>query len=695
MRELIVDNFAGGGGASTGIEMAIGRSVDIAINHDENAVAMHRTNHPDTLHYCESVFDVSPVAATSGKPVGLAWFSPDCRHFSKAKGAKPVEKAIRGLAWIVLRWALDVSPRVMMLENVEEFKTWGPLLAAEMRPDPARVGETFQAFVGMLTTGIPADHPALVECCEFLELSPESKQAQRLVAGLGYDLDCRELRASDLGTPTIRKRFFMVMRRDDQPIVWPEATHGDPKSPAVQAGKLAPFRTAAECIDWTIAARSIFDRKKPLAENTLKRIARGIQRFVIDSADPFIVKCNHTTTRGKYDCFRGQALADPLQTITKTHGYAIAVPHLTKFRTGATRQPVTDPVPTVTAGTSKRPGGNGHALGIVEAELAPFLAGNGGSEYQAKPRPLDKPAHTILKESRACLVAPVIARQFGGSIGHRADEPSATITAGGGGKSQLVVPTLIQMGYGERPGQEPRVLQLNNPLGTVTAGGNKFATVSAFLAKHYGGNYSGPGVGLDEPAHSVTTVDHHSLVTAQVVGVGGRAGQSRPRDVNEPLQTMTTKADAAIVSSHLVKLRGTCRDGQRVDEPMPTVTAGGQHVGEVKTTLAVEDYDEERAQQVLAFLKEYCGPDSTGLVEIDGVTYRIVDIGMRMLQPHELYRAQGFPEWYIIDRDYRGVKYAKDKQVARCGNAVPPPFAEALVRANLPEMCVNKEERAA
>lgn len=695
MRELIVDNFAGGGGASTGIEMAIGRSVDIAINHDENAVAMHRTNHPDTLHYCESVFDVSPVAATSGKPVGLAWFSPDCRHFSKAKGAKPVEKAIRGLAWIVIRWAMDVGPRVMMLENVEEFKTWGPLLATEMRPDPARVGETFKAFVGMLTTGIPADHPALVECCEFLELSPESKQAQRLVAGLGYDLDCRELRASDLGTPTIRKRFFMVMRRDDQPIVWPEATHGDPKSPAVQAGKLAPFRTAAECIDWTIAARSIFDRKKPLAENTLKRIARGIQRFVIDSADPFIVKCNHTTTRGKYDCFRGQALDDPLQTITKTHGYAIAVPHLTKFRTGATGQPVTDPVPTVTAGTSKRPGGNGHALGVVEAELAPFLAGNGGSEYQAKPRPLDKPAHTILKESRACIVAPVIARQFGGSIGHRADEPSATITAGGGGKSQLVVPTLIQTGYSERPGQAPRVPGLNKPLGTVVAGGGKHAVVGAFLAKHYGGNYQGAGVGLDEPAHSVTTVDHHALVTAQVVGVGGRAGQSRPRDVSEPLQTLTTKADAAIVSSHLVKLRGTCRDGQRADEPMPTITAGGQHVGEVKTTLAVEDYDEERAQQVLAFLQEYCGEDSTGLVEIDGVTYRIVDIGMRMLQPHELYRAQGFPEWYIIDRDYRGVKYSKDKQVARCGNAVPPPFAEALVRANLPEMCVNKQERAA
>lgn len=618
MREIIVDNFAGGGGASTGIELAIGRSVDIAINHDVNAVAMHRTNHPDTLHYCESVFDVSPLAATSGKPVGLAWFSPDCRHFSKAKGAKPVEKAIRGLAWIVIRWALDVGPRVMMLENVEEFKTWGPLLAAEMRPDPARIGETFNAFVGMLTTGIPADHPALVECCEFLEFSPDSEQAKRLIAGLGYVVDFRELRACDYGAPTIRKRFFMVMRRDGKPIVWPEATHGDPKSAAVLAGQLEPWRTAAECIDWSIPAPSIFGRKKSLAENTLKRIARGIQRFVIESASPFIVKCNHTTTRGKYDCFRGQALDDPLQTITKTHGYAIAIPHLTKFRTGATGQEVTDPLPTVTAGTAKRPGGNGHALGIVEAELAPFLAGNGGSEYQAKPRPLDKPAHTILKESRACVVAPVIARQFGASIGHRADEPSATITAGGGGKSQLV---------------------------------------SAFLAKHYGGNYTGPGVGLDEPAHSVTTVDHHALVT-----------------------------------SHLVKLRGTCRDGQRTDEPMPTITAGGQHVGEISALLAANDYDERRADQVKEFLNSF---GVSELVTIKGIVYRIVDIGMRMLQPHELYRAQGFPDWYIIDRDYRGVKYAKDKQVARCGNAVPPPFAEALVRANLPEMCVNREEQAA
>lgn len=662
MREIIVDNFAGGGGASTGIELATGRSVDIAINHDPNAVAMHTTNHPDTLHYCESVFDVDPVAATAGRPVGLAWFSPDCRHFSKAKGSKPVEKEIRGLAWIVIRWALAVRPRVMMLENVEEFRTWGPLIATGdggLRPDPERAGETFEAFCGMLSGGIPAAHPALAECCEFLGIAADGVLAQQLVAGLGYAVDHRELRACDYGAPTIRKRFFMVIRCDGVPVTWPEPTHGDPKTPTVQSGKLAPWRTAAECIDWSIPAQSIFDRKKPLADNTLKRIARGIQRFVIDSASPFIVKCNHTTTKGKYDCFRGQALAEPLQTITKTHGYAIAVPHLTKFRTGATGQPVTEPTPTVTAGTSARPGGNGHALGIVEAALTPFLAGNGGSEYQAKPRPLEKPAHTILKESRACVVAPVIARQFGNSVGHRADEPSATVTAGGGGKSQLVMPTLIQMGYGERPGQEPRVPGLHKPLGTVVAGGGKFGLVAANLVKHFGGNYQGAGVALDEPAHTVTTTDHHGLVT-----------------------------------SHLVMLRGTCRDGRVVDAPAPGLTAGGLHVGNVETSLAIDGYDEQRAAQALAFLQEYCGKDADGLVTVDGVVYRIVDIGMRMLQPHELYRAQGFPDWYIIDQDYSGKKYAKDKQVARCGNAVPPPFAEALVRANLPEFCQAKDRAA-
>lgn len=618
MREIIVDNFAGGGGASTGIELATGRSVDIAINHDENAVAMHTTNHPDTLHYCESVFDVNPMAATAGRPVGLAWFSPDCRHFSKAKGSKPVEKEIRGLAWIVIRWALAVRPRVMMLENVEEFKTWGPLIVSAdggQRPNPERAGETFEAFCGMLSGGIPAGHPALAECCEFLGIAVDGKQAQQLVDGLGYAVDHRELRACDFGAPTIRKRFFMVMRCDGVPVTWPEPTHGDPKSPAVQNGKLKAWRTAAECIDWSIPAPSIFDRKKPLAENTLKRIARGIQRFVIDNPTPFIVKCNHTSTRTSYDCFRGQALSEPLQTITKTHGYAIARP-----------------------------------------VMAPMFAGTGGSEFQMRPRPVNKPFFTLLTQNRTNVIAPVlaplIARQFGASIGHQADEPSATITAGGGGKSQLV---------------------------------------AACLAKHYGGNYQGAGVGLDEPVHSVTTVDHHALLTAQLMvnNTGHPGGEA-----DKPVHTITTGNHHGLVTSHLVKLRGTCRDGQRTDEPMPTITAGGLHVGEVATMLAVESFDEQRADQVLAFLRQYCGDDYDGLVTVDGIVYRIVDIGMRMLQPHELYRAQGFPEWYIIDRDYRGVKYAKDKQVARCGNAVPPPFAEALVRANLPELCRISEEAA-
>lgn len=584
INELIVDNFAGGGGASTGIEMATGRSVNIAINHDENAIAMHETNHPETLHYCESVFDIDPVAATCGHPVALAWFSPDCRHFSKAKGAAPVKKEIRGLAWIVVRWALKKQPRLIPLENVEEFKTWGPLVTdanGNDYPCPDRAGETFAAFVGIMSTGVSADHPALAECCEVLGIDVGSEDHQKLITGLGYDVEYRELRACDYGAPTIRKRFFMLMRCDGKPIVWPEPTHGDPKSLEVQSGKLKPWRTAAECIDWSIPCPSIFERKRPLAENTLRRIARGIQRFVIDSPNPFIVKCNHTSTKSSYDCFRGQALNEPLQTITKTHGYAL---------------------------------------------VTPMIAGAGGSEYQAKPRGVDQPMHTVLKESRAALVTP----------------------------------SLVQIGYGEREGQAPRALDLAKPLGTVVAGGNKHALVSAFLAKHFGGNYTGPGANLSEPAHTVTTVDHHALVT-----------------------------------SNLIKFRGTCKDGQSLNEPMPTITAGGLHIGEVRAFLLKYYGNEKEGVSLEDPLHTVTTNDRFGLVTVEGIDYQIVDIGMRMLQPHELYAAQGFPEWYIIDQDYKGKKYAKDKQVARCGNAVPPPFAEALVRANLPELCVDRKEVAA
>jgi len=661
MKEIIVDNFAGGGGASTGIEMATGRSVDIAINHDENAIAMHSTNHPETLHYCESVFDVDPIAATAGRPVGLSWFSPDCRHFSKAKGSAPVKKEIRGLAWIVIRWALAKRPRVMMLENVEEFKTWGPLLTAEdgtNYPDRSRAGETFAAFIGMLTTGVAEGHPAIAECCEVLNIDVNSGDARRLVAGLGYVVDHRELRACDYGAPTIRKRFFMVMRCDGAQIVWPEPSHADPKSLDVQSGKLAPWRTAAECIDWSIPCPSIFERKRPLAENTLKRIARGIQRFVIDNATPFIVKCNHTSTKTAYDCFRGQPLGEPLQTITKTHGYAVVTPHITKFRTGATGQECDEPLSTITAGTSERPGGNGHALGMVEATLSPFIAGAGGSEYQGKPRAADVPLHTVMKESHSALIAPVIARigqtGFGGD--RMAYDPCKPLTTVTSKVEHLLVAPVITRQFGNSVGHA-----VDEPNGTITAGGGgKSQLCAAFLAKHFGGNYTGAGAAMDAPAHTVTTTDHHALVT-----------------------------------SNLIKLRGTCKDGQPVTEPAPTITAGGLHIGEVRAFLLKYYGNEKQGVGLDESLHTVTTNDRFGLVTVEGIDYQIVDIGMRMLQPHELYAAQGFPSWYIIDQDYKGTKYAKDKQVARCGNAVPPPFAEALVRANLPEMCAGAKEVAA
>ena len=555
MRGLIVDNFAGGGGASTGIEMAIGRSVDIAINHDPDAIAMHTINHPGTLHYCESVFDVDPVKATAGRPVDLAWFSPDCKHFSKAKGGKPVSREIRGLAWVVMRWAMRVRPRVIMLENVEEFKTWGPVIecptSGKTMPCPERKTETFNAFVAMLSTGVDADHPALQECSEVLGLVDTAK----LIRGLGYKVEWRELRACDYGAPTIRKRLFLVARCDGQPIVWPEPTHGAPDSAAVIAGQLQPYRTAAECIDWSIPCPSIFERKRPLAENTLRRIAKGIQRFVIDAAQPFIVPAK---------------------------------------------------------------------------AVAPFITEHANATHQRN-MPADEPLRTVCAEVKGghfAVVAPVITRQFGKSVGHPVTEPSGSITAGGGGKSQLV---------------------------------------AAFLAKHFGGNYTGPGADIGHPAHTVTTVDHHALCLAFMTKFrNGSVGYP----LSEPVHTITaggeqkrlgTANTQAVVRAFLLKYYGTEKDGAELVEPMHTVT----------------------------------GRDRFGLVMVHGEPYEIVDIGMRMLEPHELFAAQGFPADYVISIDQNGKPIPKAKQVARCGNAVPPPFAEALVRANLPELCADKKGAAA
>ncbi|MGE7614735.1 DNA cytosine methyltransferase [Paenibacillus sp. NPDC101420] len=571
MREIIVDNFAGGGGASTGIELATGRSVDIAINHDPAAIAMHRANHPETEHYCESVWDVDPREIAAGRPVGLVWLSPDCKHFSKAKGGKPVEKTIRGLAWIAVRWAATVRPRVIMLENVEEFKTWGPLMK-DGYPDPDQKGRTFNCFVNALRRQ-------------------------------GYNVEWRELRACDYGAPTIRKRLFLIARRDGRPIVWPEPTHGAPDSPEVLNGKRTPWRTAAEIIDWSLPCPSIFERKKPLADNTLRRIARGIQKFVINNANPFIVRVNHSGSNHHY-C---DSIEEPFKTITSKNGWGVVTPYIARI--GQT--------------------------------------GFGGDRLQ-----------------------------------YEVEDPLTTITTKA--EHLLVSPTLIQMGYGDPEGR--RVLDLDKPVGTVTAGGNKFALAAACLIKHYGGGYKGPGNAVDEPLSTVTTVDHNAIVTAHVAR---HFGESVGSAIDDPIGTVTAGGGgkSALVTSHMIKLRGT-NIGHATDKPVHTVTAGGLHIGEVRAFL-IAYYGSSVGQDLSDPLQTVVTKDRFGLVTIHGVEYQIVDIGMRMLEPHELFAAQGFPSNYIINVDADGKRYSKSAQVARCGNAVPPPFAKALVKANLPEMCVG------
>ncbi len=553
---LVIDNFAGGGGASTGIEMALGRPVDIAINHDPEAIAMHEINHPHTKHYCESVWEVDPREITGGRPVDLAWFSPDCKHFSKAKGGKPVKKEIRGLAWVAIRYAATVHPRVIMLENVEEFVTWGPL--AEGRPCPKNKGRTFKSFVNALRRH-------------------------------GYQVEWRELRANQFGAATIRKRLFLIARCDGMPIVWPEPTHLAATSIEVKAKKAAPQRLAADIIDWSLPCPSIFltpeegkalGVRRPLAENTLRRIARGIQRYVIDNGEPYLVKVNHG-----YDYFRGQPLGEPLQTITSKRGTGLVVP-----------------------------------------TLAPFIANTRNGEragQQPRVASAKQPLWTVTAQgSQQALIAPVITKFRSNDRGTSVEDPLPTVTANS---------------YIKKPG-----------------GAAPIGLVAAFLAKHYGGNYKGPGSAMTDPAPTVTTRDHNALVT-----------------------------------SHMVKLRGTSRDGQPVTEPLHTVTASGNHLGEVRAFL-IKYYENGTGQTLSEPLHTITTKDHLGLVMIKGEPYEIVDIGMRMLEPHELYAAQGFPADYIHNRTLTNPKLPKDAQVRMCGNSVCPPVAAALVRANLVEQQLSE-----
>lgn len=715
--ELIIDSFAGGGGTSTGLEQAFGRPVDIAINHDPEALAMHAANHPRTTHLCESVWDVDPIKVTGNRPVGLVWLSPDCKHFSKAKGGKPVEKRIRCLAWVTLRWAAKCKPRVIMLENVEEFKTWGPLLIeadGSAKPDPAKKGKTFDSFI-------------------------------RQLRAHGYAVEFREMRGCDHDTPTIRKRFFLVARRDGITIKWPEPTHGAPDSIGVRAGKLLPYRTAAECIDFALPCPSIFERDKPLAPATLRRIAKGIMRYVIDAADPFIVGAGGPARAGEprptarpfgtllarndsYFCAptivpvthqggdRTESIGEPFRTITgahrgeKTLGVATLVQVGYGEREGQAPRAldIEKPLGTVVGAAAK------HAL--VEAELAPFAMTNTTGHPGAG---ADMPVPTITAAGKQALVSALLTG-VGGRAGQSrprgVDEPTATATSKA--DAALVTAVLVDAAHGEvSPGGVKRwgagAHDVEVPLGTVTASGNK-AVATAFLAKHYTGVV---GSDLADPIGMVTACDHHSLVTAFLTEHANASNQ-RVMPADEPLRTICAQvkgghfsmvsahiqrdmgasvghaADAplgtvtagggcksALVTSNMIKLRGTST-AAGTDEPLGTVSAGGQHHAEVRAFL-LSYYGTDQAPEIDGPLATVTSRDRFGLVTIHGQDYQIVDIGLRMLQPRELFRAQGFPDDYIIgDYPAQGLKLTKSAQVRMCGNSVCPPMAKALILAN-------------
>ena len=579
--EIIVDNFAGGGGASTGIELASGRTVAIAINHDPDAILMHKINHPYTEHLQASVWDVDPVAVCRGRPVGLAWFSPDCKHFSKAKGAALVDRNIRGLAWIVLRWAALVRPRVIMLENVEEFQTWGPVRKG--KPVKSKAGQTFRKW-------------------------------KQQLEDLGYVIEHRELVAADYGAPTTRKRFVLVARCDGKPIRWPERTHAPRDSEEVRSGKCLPWRSAAEIIDWTIPGYSIFDSKqkilerygvkvvRPLAENTMRRVIRGVDKFTIRSGKPFIIQ-------QKFDN-QAQGISRPLTTVTAVGAHELCNP-----------------------------------------VMAPFTFSN-----------------------------------TGGSVGTDAGEPVHTIRTAGG--QILASANMIQ--YHTEQTENARVSGLNAPINTVDAS-NRYGLTCANLVEYYG---NGVPLDLSEPMHTVTAHDREALVSAHIQKYfdGGYKGCGDRADA--PLSTVTASQRHGVCAAHIAEFKG--QDiGQDLTAPLRTITASAGEFAECRAVLAkAGDRRLGHWPEIRELLNRYCGyhlaDDEVILLMIQGIAYYIADITLRMLTPRELYNAMGFPPDYVIDRDYLGNAYGKTKQVARCGNAVCPPMAEAMVRANLPEWCGEK-----
>jgi DNA (cytosine-5)-methyltransferase 1 len=673
--ELIIDNFAGGGGTSEGLEQAFGRPVDIAINHDPEALAMHALNHPKTLHLCESVWTVNPVKVTRNQPVGLVWLSPDCKHFSKAKGGTPVAKHIRGLAWVGMRWVALTKPRALMLENVEEFQDWGPLMQdhkGDWMPDPAKKGKTFDSFVAQLR-------------------------------GHGYAVDWREMRACDNGAPTIRKRLFLVARRDGLPITWPEIEHGEASSRAVLAGKLLPFRTAAECIDFHLPANSIFDRKKELAENTQRRVAKGLWRHVLTSPKPFIVGVG-----GRMGQSPARSVHQPAQTITAKADSCLAMPVLAPFVADQSRpqnaQTSAADAPLRTQCAQVK---GGHFT-LVGPSLAPFITGAGGPAFSGKPVPADQPFGTLTTENHRAVAAAALAPLRGTSPGHMGghdlEHPLSTVSAGGTHHA-LLGANLITIGYGEKPGQPARAQDIRNPLGTVVAA-NKHALAAVHLTHltHHGDR---PGRTPDEPLPTITGANRgeQAMVAAHLEQANGGFYDGEGRSLHAPMSTVTAAgSNQQLVSAYCVKYYSSGGQWQGLAEPMHTLPTKGR-MGLVQTIQVSADClapeHQARARACAALLHKYLPehfPEPADLVLIGD--WVLVDITLRMLRPRELFRAQGFPEHYIINEIpdpailfKNGVQsgdpllvpripLTATAQVRMCGNSVSPYQAKALVLSN-------------
>ena len=672
VEEIAVVNFAGGGGSCDGIERYTELIVSDAVNHDPAAILMHKTNHPYTIHHQEDVFAIDPVKVCQGRPVALAWFSPDCTHFSRAKGGTPVKKEIRGLSWVIVRWAMTVRPRIIMMENVKEIRTWGPLIERNgaMYPDPAHKGETFEGFVRIMTSGIEADHPALLECCEFLHIDPGAQEADLLIHGLGYEMDWKELCAADFGVPTTRERFFGVFRNDRRPICWPEATHAKRGSPEVLCGKKKPWVGANTIIDWSLPAPSIFSTKKeikalyhlnavrPLAENTMRRIARGLDKFVLKDAEPYIVEVNHSGE------FRGQAINDPLSTVTAKHGRGLVRPLMAPFdvtnTTGSIGTAADQPIHTITS--------VGNQL-VAEPIMVPYTVTN---TTNATGTAASDPLNTVRTGGGGgqTLVTPLLAcicQNGGGDRIHDIQGPVPTIVSKA--ETCLVSPFLAQ--YHQEQSEDVRGQSVSKPIMTLD-GANRYGMVAATMVKYYGNDAHGQEV--DEPLHTITSKDREGVIVANITKFfgGGYAGSGA--DMKGPLPTITATDHNAVELAHICKFKGE-NLGQHPEAPLHTVTATAGEFAAIHTRImrCQQGADLGHWPEVRAMLNTWCGydlgDDEVLVRKIGNDWWYIYDVGLRMLTAREAYNAQGFAADYIIDHDYLGHPYPKTEQMAKCGNA--------------------------